>query len=408
MGRFRPFGKLITLERAQELVLAAAHPMEAIEHVELADAAGRVLAASVMADRDVPGFDRSAMDGYAVRAADLASATPAKPVRLALLATVHAGHVPRSAVTAGTCIQIATGAPLPEGAEAVMKVEDTAREGDAILARVTVERGKHVVPRGEDMRVGDEVLSPGMVLTPARVGVLAALGLAQAQVFRRPRVTLLPTGTEVVPPGRPLEMGQVYDSNAPALTPLVREAGAVVERTPVLDDELEVQEEALRSAAGTSEVVVVTGGSSVGERDLLAPVMERLGSVEFHGVAIKPGKPVLFGRLDDTLVLGLPGNPTSCLLSAWLFLRPALRRMARLPPEPQRCRQAKLTAPVQSVLGRDQLMMVRLEVVDDELHATPCYRGSGAIMSMAQADGLVAFPADTGASAGDQIEVELL
>ena len=169
-----------------------------------------------------------------------------------------------------------------------------------------------------------------------------------------------------------------------------------------------MQEEALRAAAGTSEVVVVTGGSSVGERDLLLPVMERLGSVEFHGVAIKPGKPVLFGRLDDTLVLGLPGNPTSCLLSAWLFLRPALRRMARLPPEPQRCRQAKLTAPVQPVLGRDQLMMVRLEVAGDELHATPCYRGSGAIMSMAQADGLVAFPADTGASAGDQIEVELL
>ena len=158
----------------------------------------------------------------------------------------------------------------------------------------------------------------------------------------------------------------MYDSNAPALTPLVREAGAVVERTPVLDDEQEVQEEALRAAAGTSEVVVVTGGSSVGERDLLAPVMERLGSVEFHGVAIKPGKPVLFGRLDDTLVLGLPGNPTSCLLSAWLFLRPALRRMARLPPEPQRCRQAKLTAPVQPVLGRDQLMMVRLEVAGDE------------------------------------------
>jgi len=375
--------------------------------VELADAAGRVLAASVMADRDVPGFDRSAMDGYAVRAADLASATPAKPVRLTLLATVHAGHVPCSAVTAGTCIQIATGAPLPEGAEAVMKVEDTAREGDAILARVTVERGKHVVPRGEDMRAGDEVLSLGMVLTPARVGVLAALGLAQAQVFRRPRVTLLPTGTEVVPPGRPLGVGQVYDSNAPALTPLVREAGAVVERTPVLDDELEVQEEALRSAAGTSEVVVVTGGSSVGERDLLASIMERLGSVEFHGVAVKPGKPVLFGRLDDTLVLGLPGNPTSCLLSAWLFLCPALRQMARLPPDLRRRRQAKLTAPVQLVQGRDQLMMVRLEVVDDELRATPCYRGSGAIMSMAQADGLVALPAGMGASAGDQIEVEL-
>jgi molybdopterin biosynthesis enzyme len=189
---------------------------------------------------------------------------------------------------------------------------------------------------------------------------------------------------------------------------LVREAGAVVERTPVLDDEQEVQEEALRAAAGTSEVVVVTGGSSVGERDLLAPVMERLGSVEFHGVAIKPGKPVLFGRLDDTLVLGLPGNPTSCLLSAWLFLRPALRRMARLPPDLRRCRRAKLTAAVRPVRGRDQLMMVRLEGAGDELRATPCYRGSGAIMSMAQADGLVALPADTGAGAGDRVEVELL
>ena len=408
MGRFRPFGELITLKRAQELVLAAAQPMEAIERVELADAAGRVLAAPVVADRDVPGFDRSAMDGYAVRATDLASAAAAKPVQRALLEAVHAGHVPRSAVTVGTCIQIATGAPLPTGAEAVVKVEDTAREGDAVLVRVAVERGKHVVPRGEDMRAGDEVLSPGMVLTPARVGVLAALGLTQTGVFHRPRVTLLPPGTEVVPPGRPLEAGQVYDSNAPALTPLVREAGAVVERMPVLGDEPEVLEEALRAAAGTSEVVVVTGGSSVGERDLLAPAMERLGSVEFHGVSVKPGKPVLFGRLDGALVLGLPGNPTSCLLTAWLFLRPALRRMARLPPDLRRCRQAKLTAPVQPVRGRDQLMMVRLEGEGDELRATPCYRGSGAIMSMAQADGLVALPANTGAGAGDRVEVELL
>ena len=408
MGHFRPFGELIALERAQELVLAAAQPMNSIECVSLPDAAGRVLAAPVVSDRDVPGFDRSAMDGYAVRAADLTSATPTEPVRLVLLEAVHAGHQPRSAVTAGHCIQIATGAPLPEGAEAVVKVEDTVREGNAILLHIAVERGKHVVPRGEDMRTGVEVLSPGMVLTPARVGVLAALGLAQTEVFCCPRVTLLPTGTEVVPPGRPLETGQVYDSNAPALEPLVQQAGAIAKHMPILDDEQEVLEETLRVATGTSEMVVVTGGSSVGERDLLAPAMERLGSVEFHGVAVKPGKPVLFGRLDDTLVLGLPGNPTSCLLSAWLFLRPALRRMARLPPDLRRYRQAKLTAPVQPVLGRDQLMMVRLEVTGDELHATPCYRGSGAIMSMAQADGLVALSAGTGANTGDQVEVELL
>ena len=408
MGRFRPFGELITLERAQELVLAAAQPMETIERVELADAAGRVLAAPVVADRDVPGFDRSAMDGYAVREADLAGATPAKPARLALLEAGHAGHVPRSAVTVGTCIQIATGAPLPTGAEAVVKVEDTAREGDAVLVRVAVERGKHVVPRGEDMRAGDEVMSPGMVLTPARVGVLAARGLAQAGGFRRPRVTLLPTGTEVVPPGRPLEAGQVYDSNAPALTPLVREAGAVVERMPVLGDEPEVLEEALRAAAGTSEVVVVTGGSSVGERDLLAPAMERLGSVEFHGVSVKPGKPVLCGRLDGTLVLGLPGNPTSCLLTAWLFLRPALRQMARRPPDLRRWQTAKLTTAVRAVQGRDQLMLVRLEGTGDAPRATPCYRGSGAIMSMALADGVVALPAGSSASAGERVEVELL
>ena len=398
---------MIQVQEALDKILCQIQ-FKGVERVPLGQALGRVLAEDIVSRINNPPLDNSAMDGYAVRAADLASATPAKPVRLALLEVVHAGHVPRSAVTVRTCIQIATGAPLPTGAEAVVKVEDTAREGDAVLVRVAVERGKHVVPRGEDMRAGDEVLSPGMVLTPARVGVLAALGLTQVGVYRRPWVTLLPTGTEVVPPGRPLEAGQVYDSNAPALTPLVREAGAVVERMPVLGDEPEVLEEALRAVAGTSEVVVVTGGSSVGERDLLLPAMERLGSVEFHGVAIKPGKPVLFGRLDDALVLGLPGNPTSCLLSAWLFLRPALRRMARLPPDLRRCRRAKLTAAVRPVRGRDQLMMVRLEGVGDELRATPCYRGSGAIMSMAQADGLVALPADTGAGAGDRVEVELL
>lgn len=408
MARFRPFGELISLARAQELVLAAAQPLEASESVELAAAAGRVLATPLVADRDVPGFARSAMDGYAVRAADLTGVTPAEPARLALLEAVHAGHLPRGAVGAGSCIQVATGAPLPEGAEAVVKVEDTVRDGDTVLVHVAMERGKHVVPRGEDMRAGDEVLAPGMVLAPARVGVLAALGLAQAQVYRRPRVTLLPTGTELVPPGRPLQTGQVYDSNAPALAPLVRQAGGVAERTPALGDELGGLEEALRTAAGNSDIVVVTGGSSVGERDLLAPAMERLGSIEFHGVAVKPGKPVLCGRLDGTLVLGLPGNPTSCLLTAWLFLRPALRRMARLPPDLRRCRTAKLAADVQPVRDRDQLMLVRLEGTGDALRATPCYRGSGAIMSMALADGVVALPAGAGAGAGEQVEVELL
>jgi molybdenum cofactor synthesis domain-containing protein len=405
---FRPFDELISLARARELVLAAAQPLEASEGVGLAAAAGRVLATPVVADRDVPGFDRSAMDGYAMRAADVADATPAEPVRLALLEAVHAGHLPRGTLGAGSCIQVATGAPLPEGAEAVVKVEDTAREGDAVLVRVAVERGKHVVPRGEDMRAGDEVLSPGMVLTPARVGVLAALGLAQALVFRRPRVMVLPTGTELVPPGRPLEAGQVYDSNAPALVPLVQQAGGVAERTPVLGDEQGVLEKALCTAAGSSDIVVVTGGSSVGERDLLAPAMERLGSIEFHGVAVKPGKPVLCGRLDGALVLGLPGNPTSCLLTAWLFLRPALRQMARLPPDLRRCRTATLAAAVRAVQGRDQLMLVRLEGAGDALRATPCYRGSGAIMSMALADGVVALPAGAGAGTGEQVEVDLL
>jgi molybdopterin molybdotransferase len=407
LGRFRPFGALISLARAQELVLAAAQPLEASESVELAAAAGRVLAAAVVADRDVPGFDRSAMDGYAVRAADVAGASPAEPARLALLEAVHAGHQPRSEVGAGSCIQIATGAPLPEGAEAVVKVEDTARDGDAVLVHVAVKRSKHVVPQGEDMCAGDEVLSLGMVLTPARVGVLAALGLAQAQVYRRPRVMVLPTGTELVPPGRPLQAGQVYDSNAPALAPLVRQAGGVSERTPALGDELGVLEKALCAATASSDIVVVTGGSSVGERDLLAPAMKRLGSIEFHGVAVKPGKPVICGRLDGTLVLGLPGNPTSCLLTAWLFLRPALRQMARLPPDLRRWQTAKLTTAVRAVQGRDQLMLVRLEGTGDAPRATPCYRGSGAIMSMALADGVVALPAGSGASAGERVEVEL-
>jgi molybdopterin biosynthesis enzyme len=158
----------------------------------------------------------------------------------------------------------------------------------------------------------------------------------------------------------------------------------------------------------SSDIVVVTGGSSVGERDLLAPAMKRLGSIEFHGVAVKPGKPVLCGRLDGALVLGLPGNPTSCLLTAWLFLRPALRQMARRPPDLRRWQTAKLTTSVRAVQGRDQLMLVQLEGTGDALRATPCYRGSGAIMSMALADGVVALPAGSGASAGERVEVELL
>lgn len=384
----RPFSKTIPLNDAIALVIGAARPIERTVRAPLEEAAGRVLAADVVAGADVPPFDRAAMDGFAVIAEDTSGATRESPRTLRRIETVHTGAVPTRRVGRGECVQIATGAPLPAGADAVVMVERTdGGAHGAVGVQAPVRSGQHVGRRAADIAAGDVAVPRGDVLTPSRLGAIAALGVAEVEVFDRPAAAILSTGDEIVAPGRPLGPGQIYDVNRFTVGAVIAaHGGRPLPRAAAADtlDALEAAVDACRDA----DVLVFSGGSSVGERDLMADLLTRRGDMLFHGVAVKPGKPTAFGRIDGTPVFGMPGYPASCLSNAYLLLVPLLRRMARLPPWRPRTVAVPLARRVVSTAGRRQFYTVR--VVDGE--AVPAFKASGDITSMSRADGYIDIP----------------
>ena len=400
----RPFGVTIPLAEAQALIEAAVRPIDRTERVALADASGRVLAEDIVAGADVPPFARAAMDGYAVRAADTTGATRDTPKQLACIAKVFTGQVATTPVGAGQCIEIATGAPMPQGADAVVMVEETdmgAAEGVRLFA--SVQPGQNVGRQGADIASGSTVLRTGDVLNASRVGALAALGITEVDAYARPRVAILSTGNEIVEPGQPLGPGHIYDINRFTVSAVMAEHGAVPVPYRTAADTIEDLSRAVDECL-TEDVLVFSGGSSVGERDLILDVIAARGKVLFHGIALKPGKPTAFGIVRDTLVFGLPGYPTSCLTNAYLLVVPAVRRIARLPPHAVRSTTLPLAQKVNSVPGRHQIYTVR--VVNGTV--APAFKASGDITSMSQADGYIEIPADVDAlEKGAIVEVKL-
>jgi len=400
----RPIRETIPLEEALALILEAAAPIERTERVPLRDAGGRVLAAAVTAAMDVPPFDRAAMDGYAVRAEDTFGAGRHDPKSLRVIEKVYTGQIPRRRAGAGECVEIATGAPMPDGADAVVMVEETERGGgDEIRVFTPVYPRQHVGRRGADIAAGSAVLHAGDVLTPSRVGAAAATGAVDVEVFARPRVAILSTGNEIVEPGAPLAPGQIYDINRFTLASIVDAHGGAAVSLPPAPDTIEALSAAIDTAA-TEDLIVFSGGSSVGERDLILDVLAARGEVLFHGVAVKPGKPTVFGRAAGRPVLGMPGYPTSCLSNGYMLLVPMLRRMARLPEHQPRTVTVPLSRRVVSTTGRHQFYTVR--VADGG--AVPAFKASGDITSMAHADGYIEIPANVDiVEAGQLVEVKL-
>ena len=385
----RPFGEIISLEEARRRIDAAVQPIERVDRIGLDQADGRVLASNIVAPGDVPPFARAAMDGYAVRAQDTTGAARHAPRVLRRVQTLYTGEVSERTVGAGECIEIATGAPMPRGADAVVIVEETDGEASgAVQVFAGVEPGQNVGRQGADIRAGQVVLEAGTALTPSRVGAIAALGLDTVTSFARPRVAILSTGNEIVDPGRPLEPGQIYDVNRFTLAAVIADNGGepVAYRTAsdTIDDLRRAVDE-----AGTDDLLVFSGGSSVGERDLILDLLAARGEVIFHGIAVKPGKPTAFGRVLGKLFFGMPGYPASCLTNAYVLLAPALRRMARLPPRITRTVRLPLSARVASAPGRHQFYTVR--VVNGE--AVPAFKSSGDITSMSLADGYIEIAA---------------
>lgn len=400
--------ELIDLEDARRAVLERARPLGA-EPVPLRAALGRYLAADAVAAEPVPAEDNSAMDGFAVRAGDTRDARPAAPTALRLTGESRAGRPAAAPLGGGEAMRISTGAVLPGGADAVVRVEAAGVEDGRVLVEEAVEAGRDVRRAGEDVRPGKAVLAGGARIGAAELGVLASLGLAAASCARRPRISVLTSGDELLEPGEPMRPGGVRDSNAYSVPALAELAGAETTVAGRVPDDPEATREAIASALD-SDVAVICGGVSVGEHDHVKRALAELGVEQrFWGVALKPGKPTWFGTRGDTLVFGLPGNPVSAMVTFVLLVRPALIALGGGRPERRRT-AARLASAYGKRPGRAHAVRCRLELREDGWWAHPFERqGSHLLTSMLGADCLALLPTGSGpAPVGTRVEVELL
>src|SRR5712675_1480523 len=382
------------------------------EQRPLADALGCALAQDIVAPIDVPPFDRSNVDGFAVRSADLALASEATPVRVMLNDEVIAcGTAPTRPVLSGTATSIATGGPLPRGADAIVMVEHTQPAGPrAIEIRRAASPGQFVSYAGSDIARGEALLRAGIVIGSREIGMLAACGIAQVSVARRPRVAVISTGDELVQPGQSLRPAGIYDTNGAIVTAAVSENGGEAEFLGAIADDDEKLEAAMRAALETCDMLVLSGGTSKGAGDVSHRIIARLGKpgIIAHGVALKPGKPLCLAVCGGKPVVILPGFPTSAMFTFHDMIVPVLRRMAGLPPRSDAKVMAKVPVRIASELGRTEFVMVSLVEGFDGLIAYPSGKGSGAITSFAQADGFLRIDALADQMpAGTQAEVTL-
>ncbi len=399
----KPIRETIPLEEARQLIAEACPVMTRSERVRLIDANGRVAAADVRSARDVPPFARAGMDGFAVRAEDTFGASRYEPKTLRVIDKVYTGQVPTKSVDAGTAIEIATGAPMPQGADAVVMVEETELSGESVRVLTPVYPRQNVGRQGADIVVGQTVITTGDVLNPSRIGAIAALGIGDVEVYAKPSVAILSTGNEIADPGQELQPGQIYDINKFTLSTIIQEHGGVPVPFSTAQDTIEALESAI-DACAACDVLVFSGGSSVGERDLILDVIRKKGEIVFHGIAVKPGKPTVFGTINGRPMFGMPGYPTSCLSNAYMLVVPALRAMARLAPRHTATVSLPVGQRIVSTTGRHQFYTVR--IVDGQ--AMPAFKASGDITSMSQADGYIEIPAQTDiVEKGEVVSVKL-
>jgi molybdopterin molybdotransferase len=392
-------------------VLSVVHPLLPLE-LNIMDAHGCVLIEDVVAPSPLPGFDNSAMDGYAVRAADLAGASESHPVVLPVTGDVAAGPASPLRVQPGVCVRIMTGAMIPAGADAVVPVEWT----DGGVARVSIRRepttGAHIRTSGEDVAAGETVLTAGTYLGAAQIGLAAAVGRSRLTVRPRPRVVVVSTGTELVEPGEQLTPGRIADSNSFALTGAALEAGAIAYRVGIVPDDPRQLADTLEDQLVRADLLVTSGGVSVGAYDVVKEVLSRLGTVAFEKVAMQPGMPQAFGTIgpDATPVFGLPGNPVSALVSFEAFVRPALRTMLGAIPVQRPRVRAVTTKPLTSPAGKRSFLRVAFESNNGAHVVTPVSGpGSHLLAGMARASALAVIPEDVeSVERGGQVEVLLL
>ncbi|MEF8785191.1 MAG: gephyrin-like molybdotransferase Glp [Haloarculaceae archaeon] len=380
------FEAVTQLDDAREQLREYCPPHGRTERCGVENAVGRVLATEIEADRAVPHYDRAAMDGYAVRAQDTFGASDRSPVTL---------ETDSESVSADEAVQVHTGSAIPEGGDAVVMVEHTERRDGSLLVYDAVAGGENVAPAGEDVEAGQDLFPSGHSLAPSDITLLRATGQETVEVFERPRVSVLPTGEELVPAGETPAPGQIVETNGLLVSSLVDEWGGEAGYRDIVTDDRTALREAIENDLD-NDIVVTIGGSSVGDRDLMPEVIEELGEIIVHGVAIKPGHPVGFGVVDETPVLMLPGYPVSCLINAVQFLRPALSWRGGTEPSALPATRARLETKLRSSPGERTFARVRLEgTADDESlpDAIPVrVSGAGVMSSVTLSDGWVEIP----------------
>jgi molybdopterin molybdotransferase len=394
---------MISVEEAKTRLLAPLKPLGA-EQVALSEAAGRVLAEDVESRRTQPHFAVSAMDGYAVRAADVARV----PARLAVRGSVPAGQAFAGVVRPGEAVRIFTGAPVPEGADCIVIQEDTERDGDSVTVKEGASAGRHIRPAGLDFSAGAIGLKAGRRLTARDVGLAAAMNRPWLLVRRRPRVAILPNGDEVVMPGDPVGPNQIVSSNALALGAFVASVGALAVQLPIAPDDSAALQRVAEGAAG-ADLLVTTGGASVGEHDLVRDALGASGlALDFWTVAMRPGKPLMVGRFRDTVMIGLPGNPVSTLVCGLLLVKPAIERLLGLAAEDEPNPKARLKGKLRANDMRQDYLRARLSRASDgSLEAEPfAVQDSSMLSLLAAADCLVLrLPHAPAAAPGDWVEI---
>ncbi len=398
---------LLSVDDARQRILDAISPIRQQETLLLDAALGRITAVAVRSTLNVPPSANSAMDGYALSGADLPDADTRM---LEVTGTAFAGKPYTGVVHTGQCVRIMTGAVLPDGADTVVMQEQVERKGDELRVGVGHVRGQNVRLAGEDIAQGQTALPAGRRITPADLGLLAALGITQIAVLRRPRVAFFSTGDELRAPGEPLGAGEIYDSNRPAVHGMLQRMGVELLDMGTVRDQPDAVKNALQAAASEADVVISTGGASVGDTDFIKQSLDELGEVDFWKIAMKPGKPLAFGRVGTALFFGLPGNPVSTLATFYQFVQPALRRVAGEVIAPPVLLKAVCAEPLKKTPGRTDFQRGIVGMRDDgglQVHSTGD-QGSGILTSMSKANCFIVLPAECGnIEVGDVVDIQL-
>ena len=400
-------GPAMKVADALQRILAEVRPVDGAENLAVRSALGRALRADVVSRIDVPSHTNSAMDGYALSGADLAAEDE---TRLEVIGIAAAGRPFAGTVKAGQCVRIMTGAPMPAGTDTVVMQEHVERDADTATLRAGQRAGQHVRQAGEDIRAGDVALHAGTPLMPAELGIVASLGVSEVSVRRRPRVAFFSTGDELRSVGEPLDAGQIYDSNRYTIYGMLTRLGIDVADMGVVPDERDAVEKAFAEGANRADAIVTSGGVSVGDADYVTEVLERMGSVDFWKVAMKPGRPLAFGRIGDALFFGLPGNPNSVMATFYQLVQPALQALAGMPdPAPPLTMSAISASALRKKPGRCEFQRGTLSRSDDGrlVVRKTGQQGSGVLSSMAAANCFIVLPEDAGpVSEGDEVTVQ--